>query len=431
MLREWLSASAERKDEVLRQELQAEARQGLKLIGAVAMVLPGVFALGRLTVIPLRAAAVTAAIGAATLALAYTRWSRTRARLLAMLSIWALAATLAGLADIRPTAAYVLFVLGLMAAAVPVRPLDMLALGLIVELTWLASCVLVRGGCEPGEHLLLFAIVLGSTALAAYSYARHLRAYRVRRQALQAQEYLATAQTRVMLAEHAASLGRLMATLAHELNSPLGALVSGAETLIAVSARQAAAAPEKRERLAALGQELAGSIRSSVERLQRIVSRIERLSALHESEFQSLDLNVLLHDLGSVLETETSRKVAVEFDLNPLPKLIGQPQQLHAVFSNLLTNAVNAMNGQGTLRISTRYADSRAEIRIQDSGRGIPQEELAGIFEPGFKVSDGRVAGGGNWSLFSSRQIVHGHGGEMYITSTVGKGSTVVITLPV
>ena len=112
------------------------------------------------------------------------------------------------------------------------------------------------------------------------------------------------------------------------------------------------------------------------------------------------------------------------------PALTCRPQQLSAVFTSLLHNAIEAIqNGNGRIQISTHEVDSHVEVRIRDNGRGLRSDELATIFDPGFKVAGGRVSTG-NWSLFSSRQIVREHGGDIHIESREGQGTTVSIRLP-
>ena len=80
--------------------------------------------------------------------------------------------------------------------------------------------------------------------------------------------------------------------------------------------------------------------------------------------------------------------------------------------------------------VSTQKVDSMARIRFEDNGRGMEGLELETIFDPGFRVTAGRVSTG-NWSLFSARQIVFEHGGEIQITSEPGKGTTVDVLLPI
>jgi signal transduction histidine kinase len=79
--------------------------------------------------------------------------------------------------------------------------------------------------------------------------------------------------------------------------------------------------------------------------------------------------------------------------------------------------------------IGTRRINSQLEVIVQDDGKGMSAEELATIFDPAFKVKSGRVSTG-NWSLFSSRQIIREHGGEIEIQSSPGQGTRVRVTLP-
>jgi len=106
-----------------------------------------------------------------------------------------------------------------------------------------------------------------------------------------------------------------------------------------------------------------------------------------------------------------------------------RPQQISAVFSNLLQNALEGLTSAGHVWLTTSQAGSQVQIVVRDDGRGISPEELAGIFDPSFKVRAGRVATG-NWGLFSCRQIIREHGGEIDIQSTPGHGTTVRVTLP-
>ena len=106
-----------------------------------------------------------------------------------------------------------------------------------------------------------------------------------------------------------------------------------------------------------------------------------------------------------------------------------KPQQLSVVFSNIITNALSAVNGQGRILISTSQEGKEIEVRIEDNGKGVDSRELHSIFDPGFRVSGGRMAAG-NWGLFSSRQIVREHGGDIRIASSEGQGTRVTIALP-
>jgi len=254
------------------------------------------------------------------------------------------------------------------------------------------------------------------------------------RDVVKASDNLRQAEARNLLAQNAASVGRLAAALSHELNSPVGALVSGVDTLLLLAARQATACEAvtpQQQRLILLQNDLRLSIRESTDRLRQIVTRMQRFTNLDKAEVQAANLNELLSDVAALLEPGWKDRATVDLDLQPLPELVCRPQQLSAVFSSLLGNAVEATDGgDGRVRIATRQENSHIEVAIEDNGHGLSPEEAEVIFDPGFKVSGGRVASG-NWSMFSSRQIIREHGGEITIASSPGHGTRVSVMFPI
>jgi signal transduction histidine kinase len=214
------------------------------------------------------------------------------------------------------------------------------------------------------------------------------------------------------------------------LNTPLGALKSATDTMLVMAAKQATAPPEAQERLVTIQAELRKSVNSSIERLKNVIARLQRFIDLDHTERQPADLNELLGDLAVLFAPVMKEKVKLEFDLRPIPVLTCRPQQIRSVFSSLLSNAIDAVAGEGRIVVTSERIDSTVQVRIQDNGRGMEAEELENIFDPGFKVTAGRVSTG-NWSLFSSRQIVFEHGGDIHITSTLHEGTTVSVILPI
>ncbi len=166
-----------------------------------------------------------------------------------------------------------------------------------------------------------------------------------------------------------------------------------------------------------------------MERLNEIVQRMQRLTNLDRSEIVSVDLNSLLKDVVEMSQSVPREAAAIEFRFQPLPPIPVRPQQMSAVFSNLIQNAIDSVGDGGHVWVSTSQIDSQVEILVEDNGKGMSAEELAGIFDPAFKVKGGRVSTG-NWSLFSSRQIVREHGGDIEVRSFQGKGTRVRVVLP-
>jgi signal transduction histidine kinase len=249
------------------------------------------------------------------------------------------------------------------------------------------------------------------------------------RSELQTADALRHAEAKVLLAESGASMGRFAAALSHELNSPMGALKTALQTSATLAAKRKVLPPEKRDQIDELDAQLRRTAAESLERLHRIVLRMQRFTNLDRSETLEADLNSLLQDVLDILRAGFNDDVHIELNMQPLPSIMVRPQQLSAVFSNLLQNAIEALDGGGHVLIATRRIESQVEVSIEDDGKGMPAEELANIFDPAFKVKSGRVSTG-NWSLFSSRQIVREHGGEIAIRSTLGKGTSVQVKLP-
>jgi signal transduction histidine kinase len=246
---------------------------------------------------------------------------------------------------------------------------------------------------------------------------------------LRAAEELRRAEIQVLLLETAASTGRFAAALSHELNSPLGALKATLQTHSALVEKRAGLPVAKLKETEAMELQLRQTAIECVERLHQIVQRMQRLTNLDRSEILPVNLNSLVGDVIEMLQSGLSEAVTIELRVQPLPLILVRPQRMSAVFLNLIQNAVEGLGGAGHVSVSTSQIDSQVEVLVEDTGRGISAEELAGIFDPAFKVKGGRVSTG-NWSLFSSRQIVREHGGEIEIRSSPGKGTSVRVILP-
>jgi signal transduction histidine kinase len=313
-------------------------------------------------------------------------------------------------------------------AAIPFRPTDMLVFGFLVETIYVGMALVgqrvfqLGQGVDPIYVLFIFMLTGLATALTAVMYDQ-------RRSTYETGERLRAAEGRNLLSENAASVGRLAAALSHELNSPIGALVSGVDTLLLLGSRQAHASEADQQRLLLLQNDLRKSIKQSTDRLRDIVQRTQRFSNLDKAEIQEANVNDLISDVAALLEYRYKDKVEVEMDLQPAPPLVCRPQQLSAVFSNLMGNAIDATGEGGRVTVSSRSGDEGIEIEFADSGRGLDRQELKTIFDPGFKVAHGRVSTG-NWGMFSSRQIVREHGGEIYIESELDRGTRVRVVLP-
>lgn len=320
--------------------------------------------------------------------------------------------------------------------AIPLRPADTLLFGFALESIYvglaLAAQEFLNVGPGVNEIYVLFIFMLTclATALTAVIYNQRRSSYEWHVRSLQTADNLRQAETRNLLAQNAASVGRLAAALSHELNSPVGALVSGVDTLLLLASRQATAQASDQQRIVVLQNEVRKSIRQSTERLKQIVARMQRFTNLDKAEIQAANVNDILSDVTALVQPRYKDRAEVELQLQPVSELICRPQQLSAVFSNLLGNALEATNNPGRVRVQTQQRDGSVEVLIEDNGRGLDPKEVATIFDPEFKVAEGRVTSG-NWSMFSSRQIIREHGGDIALESSKGEGTRVCVSLPV
>jgi signal transduction histidine kinase len=384
-------------------------------------------------------------VGMLTAAVSLSTWSRRYGRPFAAISVWLvvalpIAASLlfgsGGQGEDSYIPAAITFVMLTAVAVVPFTLRHTLVLGLAIESvyifsTWLAG----RWGVPlvPGSwhaHL-VYAVVLTVLAcgIAAGNYRHRQSEHASQRQAVRVAEALTGAQLRAQLAENAISIGKMAAALSHEINSPLGALRSSVETLLTVTDRQMSASAAEGEQLARMRADLVRSIHECTSRIEEVTTRLRRFVNLEEAEMKSADINELLTDVTLLHEEQIANRIQLEMNLQPLPRLTCRPQLLTAAFSSLLSNAINAVNGNGRIAISTRQLDEDVEVTIQDNGKGMSAQEVENLFDPSFKVSGSRVASG-NWTLFNSRQIFYEHGGDIQVESAEGLGTTMHIKLP-
>ncbi len=407
--------SAADRDTQFRLELARAGRTGLRALGAVEIA-SALLVLARW---PLAVGLM--ALGLATLLIARSTGRVLPQRTAALLSALG-AVTLLGAAAGDAALAGCMVVQLAFAVGIPVWPIHALAVG--------AAAALLGHQFDPGHDLFFLVLALLSSAIAAALHLRRSAEHRSRQESLRIAEALSGAQLRAQLAESAVAVGKLAAAVTHEINTPLGSLTSAVDTLLVLAAKQTSERPVERERFINLQNDLRRAVQAATERIRAVIARLQRFISLDEAELQAANINELISDVAILFrEQQAERGIQLEFVFEEVPALMCRPQLLTAVISTLLSNAVNAANGNGRIVISTHRVGERVEIAVEDNGRGMSDEEIENIFDPGFKKSGTRMAAG-NWSLFNSRQIVFEHGGEIRIESKVGKGTTVCVSLP-
>jgi two-component system NtrC family sensor kinase len=249
---------------------------------------------------------------------------------------------------------------------------------------------------------------------------------------------LRKAQSDLVQSEKMAALGKLVAGIAHEINTPVGSIASMHDTSMRAIAKLKDAllsdypddAPSRNRVLRMLGvvSDANTVIRSGTERVTAIVRRLRSFARLDEAELKVADLHEGLEDTLSLIHHELKRDIEVVRDYGSVRPFSHYVGRLNQVFLNLLVNARQAISGKGQISIRTREVDSFAIIAIADTGCGIPPENLDKIFDPGFTTKG--VGVGTGLGLSICYQIVQEHRGTIEVVSEVGRGSTFTLRVP-
>jgi two-component system NtrC family sensor kinase len=252
---------------------------------------------------------------------------------------------------------------------------------------------------------------------------------------------LKEAQQQLVMAEKMASLGNLVAGVAHEINNPVGAVRSAADTSVRsvdivrkqLEANDSIDALRENKRFNTALDILASNNDITVtasERITTIVKSLRNFARLDESEFQEADIHEGLDSTLTLLHHEIKRRLEVVKEYGDgVPRIQCYPNQLNQVFMNLLSNASHAIEGEGRITIRTRSSGTNVVIEVEDSGRGISKENVAKVFDPGFTTKG--VGVGTGLGLSITYNIVQKHNGRIEVESEPGRGTTMRITLPI
>jgi signal transduction histidine kinase/DNA-binding response OmpR family regulator len=228
---------------------------------------------------------------------------------------------------------------------------------------------------------------------------------------------------RLVESEKLASIGRLVAGVAHEINNPLTVILGYMEMLLSPDINEGE--EEIKKDLKIIFQE--------AQRCRKVVQDLLIFSRRQDVHFQSVNVNVLVEDVLRTLELEISRK-QIQVKKNYIFDLLvcGDKEQLFQVFLNILKNAVDALGSiadNRTIEISLEIKDdSHGAIVIADNGSGIPEENIKRLFEPFFTTKE--VGKGTGLGLSLSHGIIKQHGGSIEVKSDPGKETAFIIKLP-
>ncbi|MGA7238386.1 MAG: HAMP domain-containing sensor histidine kinase [Bryobacteraceae bacterium] len=236
-----------------------------------------------------------------------------------------------------------------------------------------------------------------------------------------------------------ASIGRLLAGIVHEINTPLGSIFSNNEVLARsldkLSPLIDSGAPDDLAKARAIidaMRQLVAIDQIACERIRSIIRGLKTIARVDSPDPRRIDLNQHLRDTLKLTQSEFGKRIAVETDFGELPEVECFPQMLGQVFLNLLVNAAQAIDGPGTITVRTALENNSATVHVSitDTGRGMTPEQQAKAFHAGFTTK--AVGEGTGLGLSIAKEIVEEkHGGTIGFESTPGVGTTFHVRIPV
>lgn len=263
-------------------------------------------------------------------------------------------------------------------------------------------------------------------------------------------EELKQSQEQLIQSEKMASLGQLVAGIAHEINNPLGFVKSNMENLQTFTTKLLSLVdsldntllPEETETKLKKQKEeikydyLKNRLEDIIERtvvgvnrMKEIIQDLKTFSRLDSAEFIETDINSSIDIVLGLLVHEFKDKIEIKKTYTSLPPVECYSAKLNQVFMNLLINACQAIEEKGEIAIKTAHKNGMVSIEIRDTGKGISKESMEKIFDPFYTTKP--VGQGTGLGLSISYKIINAHNGEITVNSEKGKGAAFKITIPV
>lgn len=248
---------------------------------------------------------------------------------------------------------------------------------------------------------------------------------RKNRELAEALDKLTRAQEQLVRSEKLASIGQLVAGIAHEINNPVNAIVNTVGPL-----EEAVQSIDKDPEAAKDVIDMVRVVQRGAQRTKAIVSALHNYSRTDDESVVDFDIDRSIDDSLELLRHILKGNVAVEKKYANPGRVRGHAGQINQVFMNLLTNAAQALAGRdnATITIETKGDADGVEVKISDNGSGIPTEVLPRIWDPFFTTKD--VGEGTGLGLSIVHELVERHGGTIECNTKLGEGTTFTVKLP-
>jgi len=256
----------------------------------------------------------------------------------------------------------------------------------------------------------------------------------------QANRDLRETQAQLVQSSKMASIGMLAAGVAHEINTPIGAIHSNADVerravdVIRGILQDPALVKKlghqpRLDRAFKIFEDVNRITLEATERVTRIIQSLKSFARLDQAELELVDLHEGLESTLTLIDHLMKDRIKVIKNYGKLPKVQCYASQINQVFANVLANAVQAIEETGSITITTYQDGSYVLIQVADTGVGIRTEHLDRIFDPGFTTKGVRVGIGLGLSI--TYRVIENHHGSIHVQSEPGKGTIFTIRLPI
>ena len=271
---------------------------------------------------------------------------------------------------------------------------------------------------EELEILEAVSAQLGNAIITAELYQNNIKTVQDLKNTL---KELKETQIQLINSEKMASLGQLVAGVAHEINTPVASIKSNNSIMSKFIPKI------KDAEIADMMQEINEIDCEAIQRISNIVTSLKKFVRLDEAELQEADINKEIDLTLDLIRHETKNRIEIIKNYGNLPLIKCYPNMLNQVFTNVLVNACQAIESNGIIEISTQFVDKKLIVKIKDNGKGIPEKELGKIFTAGYTTKGVGVGTGLGLAICS--KIIEKHNGEILVNSEVGHGSEFIITI--
>ena len=272
---------------------------------------------------------------------------------------------------------------------------------------------------EELEILEAISAQLGNAIIRAELYQNNIKTVQELKTAL---KELKETQIQLINSEKMASLGQLIAGVAHEINTPVASIKSN-NGIISKFIPQI-----KDNEIQDMLKEINEIDYEAIQRISNIVTSLKKFVRLDEADLQEADINKEIDLTLDLIRHETKNRIEIVKHYGELPLIKCYPNMLNQVFTNILINACQAISGNGKIEITTEYKDKKLTVKIKDNGKGIPENELNKIFTAGFTTKGAGVGTG--LGLAICTKIIEKHNGKITFESSRGEGTEFVISIP-